>query len=568
MQLSVLGPNSFKPAGAAGRWRLLRGDSSGAYRICACALLLCAAGAWAARPARKARVQRKPEPQRRVMPNLPWHELDGVSVDFDALKKEFRPLLDQLRALQQSYQAPADHGAMVADRAAMRERLERLWEKMDSTHDRFKDMQKSIQLQAVPLAFASINASNFQEASGQEMAKALQYDEVHKSMTDWLRSARDDLQADQGSFDTAESLRVQRKRTTTAVVAGTGAVVMIISLIVWGSRRRSADTVYPSVQPDPAGAAPEAPEPSRLSGPVGTPLSGPASAPRLSGPVGSPASGPAPSEALLPAVLNQNFRVEREIGRGGMGLVYEATDLTLQRKVAIKRMRQELVESKKELDMFLSEARLVASLKHPNLVEILSIFREGGELYLVFEFVAGKALHAYLEDGRRLAHKQAAGVLRPVAAALDYAHSKKVIHRDLKPSNIMITFEGLVKVMDFGIAHQAKKTVAKLTRADAWGTPPYMAPEQELGTVSRESDLYSMGVCYYEMLTGELPFQGPNFLAQKREMVYEPPSQKVAGLPKGVDEIVLRALQAEPKDRFHNGAEFIRAVDAAEKNPT
>jgi len=135
-----------------------------------------------------------------------------------------------------------------------------------------------------------------------------------------------------------------------------------------------------------------------------------------------------------------------------------------------------------------------------------------------------------------------------------------VVHRDLKPANIMLSREGIVKVMDFGIAYQAKSTIARLTRADAWGTPPYMAPEQEMGGVSSGVDLYALAICFYQMLTGELPFTGPNFLAQKREEFFILPSKRVQGLPAGTDALFKRALAAEAGKRFATGAELVAAV--------
>ncbi|MEK7874026.1 MAG: serine/threonine-protein kinase, partial [Chloroflexota bacterium] len=278
---------------------------------------------------------------------------------------------------------------------------------------------------------------------------------------------------------------------------------------------------------------------------------------------------PAPAQAAAgfaaprtpDVVLGGNFRIVRELGRGGMGVVFEALDLALERKVAVKRMREELCQSPKDVEAFLDEARMVAALRHPNIVEIHSVLWENGSAYLVFEFVPGEPLNRTLGRGR-LDGRPLTGLLSQLASALDYAHSRKVIHRDLKPANIMLTAEGTAKVMDFGLAHRAKMTVARLTRAKAAGTFAYMAPEQELGSVSRESDLYALGVCVYEMAVGRLPFEGPNFLVQKRELRYVPPS-KAAGLSPAFDALIAKALQLDPARRFHSAAELLAAVEAA-----
>jgi serine/threonine-protein kinase len=246
-----------------------------------------------------------------------------------------------------------------------------------------------------------------------------------------------------------------------------------------------------------------------------------------------------------------------------MGVVYEATDTALNRKVAVKRLRGELRENPREYELFLAEARLVASLRHANIVEIHSIVDAGGELCLVFELVAGNPLHRILQRTPRLGLPTARGLIAQIGAALDYAHGQRVIHRDLKPANVMVTAEGAVKVMDFGLAHQAQQTVARQTRAESWGTPPYMAPEQEMGTVSRESDLYSLAVLLYEALTGSLPFPGPNYLAQKRELAFVPASRAAPGLPPGLDAVFARALHPDPARRYHSAAEFSAAVALA-----
>ncbi|HVE13334.1 MAG TPA: serine/threonine-protein kinase [Elusimicrobiota bacterium] len=262
-----------------------------------------------------------------------------------------------------------------------------------------------------------------------------------------------------------------------------------------------------------------------------------------------------------------DYRLLREIGRGGMGVVYAAEDPALKRRVAIKRMRGEIGEISESRQMFLKEARLVAGLSHPNIVKIYAILVEGLSVFLVFEMIEGRSLDAALREDGRMAPERALDVIRQAGAALDYAHANRIIHRDLKPSNVMLEEGGGVKVMDFGIAHQAKATVGRLTRTAAWGTPHYMSPEQELGAVSRESDIYALGVCLYEMLTGALPFEGPDFLGQKRRMEWAPARRRVPELPEAVEAVLSRALESDPARRFHSGAELAKALEAALRPP-
>ena len=261
-------------------------------------------------------------------------------------------------------------------------------------------------------------------------------------------------------------------------------------------------------------------------------------------------SGPPP----IPKLIAGNLEVKGLIGQGAMGEVYEAFDTTIGRRVALKRLRPELLASPADLEGLLTEARVVASLKHENLVAIYSVEREAGQVYLAFEFVDGMTLARSIEMRRRLPWSDAQRIFRSVCSALHYAHDRRVIHRDLKPANIMIARTGEVKVMDFGIAFTAQKSISRLTRAAAWGTPPYMAPEQELGGVSSAVDLFAASVCLYEMLTGELPFKGPNFLAQKREGRHPPPRALVPGLPQGSDSFFASALAPEPSKRFPTAA--------------
>ncbi|MBI3553659.1 MAG: serine/threonine protein kinase [Elusimicrobia bacterium] len=242
-----------------------------------------------------------------------------------------------------------------------------------------------------------------------------------------------------------------------------------------------------------------------------------------------------------------------------MGIVYDAVDETLQRRVAIKQLSRDGGATSDDLDRFLKEARLVASLKHPHLAEIYNVINEA-DLYLVFEYVDGEALDKVLSRNGRIPLPQARRLLSEVAAALDYAHGRKIIHRDLKPSNIMITKEGSAKVMDFGIAHQSQSGKG-LTMTAASGTPPYMAPEQALGSVSRSSDLYALGVMAYEMVTGERPFPGPDYLEQKLQKRFLPPSQRNRDLRREFDAFFSRALEPDPTRRPEDAKMFLRGFE-------
>jgi|GEM_PF-1210506 len=293
---------------------------------------------------------------------------------------------------------------------------------------------------------------------------------------------------------------------------------------------------------------------------AGTPLPTPPPTPISGLPL--PQAGPGLSLPGLPA----GYRVLRQIGSGGMGAVYEAEDLALQRRVAVKRMRDEIRNDPRERERFLKEARTVAQLRHPNIVDIHGIFEHEGEVFLVFEYLDGKTLDLVVYENGRLSIPEVKGVLAQVCSALTYAHSRAVIHRDLKPTNIMVTRDNRVKVMDFGVARQAHDALSRLSvSATVAGTPPYMAPESETGVVRAESDLYSLAVCLYEMLTGARPFDGTSagMLFTKMNMVFMPPSRKAPGLPLALDTFFSRALQADAEQRPRTAAAFLDEFLAA-----
>ena len=287
----------------------------------------------------------------------------------------------------------------------------------------------------------------------------------------------------------------------------------------------------------------------------------------------APATNPALATAQPASVagdvgglIRGQYEILRQIGAGGMGLVYEGTDRSLGRRVAIKKMRDELRLNPRERERFIIEAKTVASLHHPNIVDIYAIAEEGEDIYLVFEYMDGKTVHDLVQLKGRLDSTQSVRVTRAMGEALTYAHAHGVIHRDMKPSNVMLTSAGQIKVMDFGIARMAKDAATRYSMTNTVvGTPPYMAPEQEQGVVRKESDVYSLAICAYEMLTGKLPFIGisAGMLMNKINMSYVPPSRNIAGLPDALDEVFLKAFQADPDRRYRTPQEFVAALSAA-----
>ncbi|MBI4062018.1 MAG: protein kinase [Elusimicrobia bacterium] len=273
-----------------------------------------------------------------------------------------------------------------------------------------------------------------------------------------------------------------------------------------------------------------------------------------------------PAASASAGVIRGQYEILRQIGAGGMGMVYEGTDRSLGRRVAIKKMREELRVNPRERERFVIEAKTVASLHHANIVDIYAIAEEGDDVYLVFEYVDGKTVHDLVQSRGRLAPAEALRVASAIGEALAYAHSRGVVHRDMKPSNVMLNGEGQVKVMDFGIARMAKDALTRYSMTNTVvGTPPYMAPEQEQGVVRKESDVYSLAICAYEMLTGKLPFIGigAGMLMNKINMSYIPPSRAIAGLPEALDEVFLKAFKADPDQRYRAPQEFVAAFGAA-----
>jgi serine/threonine protein kinase/tetratricopeptide (TPR) repeat protein len=266
----------------------------------------------------------------------------------------------------------------------------------------------------------------------------------------------------------------------------------------------------------------------------------------------------------LTTALAGRYAIGRELGQGGMAIVYLARDLRHDRDVALKVLRPD-IGSEVGAERFLREIKLAARLAHPHILPLYDSGEAGGLLFYVMPNMEGNSLRERLDRERQLPLPDALVIARQVASALDYAHRHGVVHRDVKPENILL-HEGAAMVADFGIGKALSTQGGSITQTGiAVGTPAYMSPEQASGEsdVDGRSDLYSLGCVLYEMLAGEQPFTGPTAQAviTKRFVAPIPRVSHTRDVPDGVDQTVTRALARTPVDRFPSAAEFITALD-------
>ncbi len=272
--------------------------------------------------------------------------------------------------------------------------------------------------------------------------------------------------------------------------------------------------------------------------------------------------------------LGDRYRIERELGQGGMATVYLATDLRHHREVALKVLRPEL-SAVLGSERFLNEVRITARLDHPHIVTLIDSGETDGLLWYVLPYIRGESLRQLLQRERQLSMDQALAIARQIAGALDYAHKQGVVHRDIKPENILL-HEGEAMLADFGIALAVKEAGGnRLTETGlSLGTPQYMSPEQATGdrVLDARSDVYSLAAVVYEMLAGEPPVTGPTVQAVIAKLMTERPTRlRVVrdSVPEGVDTAVAKALSKVPADRFASVAAFASALEvpATESRP-
>ncbi len=270
---------------------------------------------------------------------------------------------------------------------------------------------------------------------------------------------------------------------------------------------------------------------------------------------------------MIGRVLGNRYEIIEKIGGGGMSIVYKAKCRVLNRFVAIKILRDELTSDPDFVAKFKQESLSAASLTHPNIVNIYDTGIEGDIYYIVMEYVKGETLKKYISRKGKLSEQEAIKISKQIAEALKHAHSNNIVHRDIKPHNILITEDGIAKVTDFGIARAATSSTINNT-SNVIGSVHYFSPEQARGGyVDEKSDIYSLGIVMYEMVTGVVPFDADNHISVAMKQIQEkpvPPSAKIRNLQisKGLEDIIMKCLEKHQSFRFQSIDELIKKIDS------
>ncbi|HLR34234.1 MAG TPA: Stk1 family PASTA domain-containing Ser/Thr kinase [Tissierellales bacterium] len=267
---------------------------------------------------------------------------------------------------------------------------------------------------------------------------------------------------------------------------------------------------------------------------------------------------------MIGKVLGGRYEIKEKVGGGGMGIVYKARCRLLNRFVAVKVLREEFVSDEQFIKNFRKESQAAASLSHPNIVGIYDVGVEKGEEhdihYIVMEYVDGKTLSEVIKEKGRLSPKETIDYSLQIAEALEHAHKNQIIHRDIKPHNIMVTKDGRIKVTDFGIARAATSSTLTAT-SSVVGSAHYFSPEQARGGFTDEkSDIYSLGIVMYEMITGSVPFNGDSPISIALKHVQEevtPPSEINSDVPQGIEAIINKCLRKNSVERYKDARELI-----------
>jgi serine/threonine-protein kinase len=266
-------------------------------------------------------------------------------------------------------------------------------------------------------------------------------------------------------------------------------------------------------------------------------------------------------------VVAGRYELEELVGTGGMSSVFRAKDTLLERNVALKILHEQYTRDDDYVERFRREARSVAQLAHPNIVTVIDRGEQDGRQFIVFEYVDGESLKQLVDRTGPLPVEQAVELALQIARALAFAHQQGLVHRDIKPQNVLLNEDGRAKVTDFGIARSLDVQHGMTQTGTVMGTSDYIAPEQARGErVDEQTDVYSLGVVLYELLTGEVPFPGDNFVAVAMRHINEPPPSVRArrpDVPARLDSAIQRAMAKEPRDRFGSMGELVAELEAS-----
>lgn len=275
-------------------------------------------------------------------------------------------------------------------------------------------------------------------------------------------------------------------------------------------------------------------------------------------------------EKYVGRVFDNRYRIEKVIGIGGMAIVFKATDMLMRRTVAVKILKDEISADEQSVKRFINESKAVAMLSHPNIVNIYDVSVRDNIKYIVMEFVEGITLKNYMKHREVLNLREIVSYTTQILKALDHAHKKGIVHRDIKPQNIMLLKNGIIKVMDFGIAKLPNAETVTMTDK-AIGTVYYISPEQVGGrNVDSRSDLYSLGSMMYEMATGGMPFTAESPVSVALKHVNDtpvPPREINAMIPIGLEQIILHAMEKEPNERYQSAEEMLSHITKLRENP-
>lgn len=275
-------------------------------------------------------------------------------------------------------------------------------------------------------------------------------------------------------------------------------------------------------------------------------------------------------EKYVGMIFDGRYRIQRIIGLGGMAVVFEAEDLLMHRTVAVKMLKEGVGDDATSVKRFINESKAVSMLSHPNIVSIYDVSVREDLKYIVMEHIRGITLKNYMSRKGKLPVRDAVSFTEQILRALDHAHSKGIIHRDIKPQNIMLLKNGMIKVADFGIATLPSAETVTVTDK-AIGTVYYISPEQASGKpIDPRSDLYSVGVMLYEMVTGTLPFSADSPVSVALMQIHNtprPPRALCPELPLGLQQIILRAMEKDPDRRYQSAREMLRHIVALKNNP-